>query len=171
MSGAVQFSLIAVSGSGLTLRAVRRTLAAFLSIALLAAGCGQSAAPVNSSGPASSSPAAGGPTQTSEGGGVTVVATWGGPAAGLRFDLKLDTHSVDLDVLDLSDAVLRNDRGDVLRASRWLAPPGGHHRQGPLVFEGDAGAFLDGAGWIELDLPGIGDTAERVLRWTIGPAS
>lgn len=171
LSGTAHFGLIAFSGSRPTVRPVQRTLAKLLSIALVLAACGQSGAPASSISPASSPSAAGGLTRTSEGGGVTVVATWGGPAAGLRFDLKLDTHSVDLDALDLSDAVLRNDRGGVLRAPRWLAPPGGHHRQGPLVFDGDARTFLDAAAWIELDLPGIGDTAERVLRWTIGPAS
>ncbi len=99
---------------------------------------------------------------------MTVVATWAGPSAGATFDLKLDTHSVDLDALDLATATLRNDRGDTLTARPWLAPKGGHHREGSLSFNGDSAAFLAGAKWIELVLPGIGDTPERVLRWTIG---
>lgn len=153
------------------MRSVSGPLPALAFLILLLAGCGQSAAPANSMSPASSPPPAGGVTQTTEAGRVTVVATWGGPADALRFDLKLDTHSVDLRGLDLSTAVLRNDRGSVLRTPRWLAPAGTHHREGPLVFDGDADAFLDGTTWIELVLPGIGDAAERVLRWTIGPRS
>lgn len=113
---------------------------------------------------------AGGPsgaTQTSDGGQVTVVASWGGPSSGAVFDLKLDTHSVDLDALDLSDAQLRNDRGQTLSGASWAAPKGGHHREGALTFEGDAAGFLSGASWIELVIRGVGDVAERTLRWEV----
>jgi len=96
------------------------------------------------------------------------VASWSGPAAGATFDLKLDTHSVDLDALDLANAVLRNDRGETLAAQPWDAPKGGHHREGTLTFKGDASTFLAGARWIELTLAGIGDIPERTLRWTVG---
>ena len=118
---------------------------------------------------ASSSPEpAGSTTQTSEGGEVTVVAIWPGPDAGAAFDITLDTHSVDLDALDLADAILRNDRGDTLTATPWDAPKGGHHREGALTFDGDAAPFLDGAQWIELVFTGIGDLPERTLRWDVG---
>lgn len=158
---------------------MRRLLPVFLPMALLLAACSQSAVPASSISPRPSSPApgdpaaagdaaAGGMTQTSEGGQVTVVATWAGPSAGATFDLKLDTHSVDLDALDLSTATLRNDQGDTLTARPWLVPKGGHHREGSLSFNGDSVGFFAGAKWIELVLPGIGDTPERVLRWTIG---
>jgi hypothetical protein len=145
-----------------------RLLASLLALPLLTAACsGTAGAPAPaSSGTASSSSA--GATQTSEGGGVTVVASWSGPAAGATFDVKLDTHSVDLDALDLSSAVLRNDRGETLGARPWAAPKGGHHREGALTFDGDASSFIAGAKWIELALAGIGDTPERTLRWVIG---
>ncbi|MFP5343977.1 MAG: hypothetical protein ACLGIJ_13820 [Candidatus Limnocylindria bacterium] len=107
-------------------------------------------------------------TRTSEGGRVTVVATWPGPDAGADFDITLDTHSVDLDALDLAEAILRNDRGETLKARPWAAPNGGHHREGALTFDGDAPPFLDGARWIELVLTGIGDLPERTLRWELG---
>jgi len=107
-------------------------------------------------------------TQLSEGGQVTVEATWKGLAAGATFDVKLDTHSVDLDGLDLSNAFLRNDRGDQLSARPWAAPKGGHHRDGPLSFDGDASRFLAGAKWIEMVLSDVGDIPERALRWEIG---
>ncbi|MEP7378103.1 MAG: hypothetical protein ABI725_00920 [Chloroflexota bacterium] len=106
--------------------------------------------------------------QTSEGGQVTVVAKWDGPPAGAVFDLTLDTHSVNLDGLDLADAVLRNNRQETLSAKRWSAPMGGHHRAGALSFEGDAASFFAGARWVELVLSGVGDIPKRALRWEIG---
>lgn len=150
-----------------------RSLAALLAATIaLFAGCSSSApsAPVTSrpTEPASSAPAIAGTTQTSEGGQVTVVVDWSGPAAGAVFDVALDTHSVDLDALDLSDAVLRNDRGETLSAELWAAPKGGHHREGTLTFGGDAARFLAGARWVELVLSGVGDLAERTLRWEVG---
>lgn len=99
---------------------------------------------------------------------MTAVVDWAGPGAGAVFDVTLDTHSVDLDALDLSDAVLRNDRSETLPAQPWAAPKGGHHREGALTFDGDAAPFLDGAKWIELVLSGIGDLPERTFRWEIG---
>ena len=106
-------------------------------------------------------------TQTSDGGGVTVSVTWEGPAAGAIFEVRADTHSVDLDGLDLSTASLRNDRGEALEPDRWSAPPGGHHRQGRLVFQGNAAEFFARAKWVELTLPGIGDVPIRTLRWDV----
>lgn len=127
-----------------------------------------SSSPAPASGdPGSTAPAAGGTTQTSDGGQVTVVVSWPGPAAGAVFDVKLDTHSVNLDALDLSDAMLRNDRGETLSARPWAAATGGHHREGELGFEGDAVAFFAGTSWVELVLSGIGDLAERTLRWVV----
>jgi hypothetical protein len=98
---------------------------------------------------------------------VTVEVSWGGPAAGATFDVKLDTHSIDLDGLDLSDAVLRNDRGETLSSQPWAAPKGEHHREGALTFQGDATRFFAAARWVELVLSGVGETAQRTLRWTV----
>jgi hypothetical protein len=108
-------------------------------------------------------------TRTSSGGEVTVVATWAGPASGASFKITVDTHSVDLDGLDLADARLHNDKGQTLTAQPWTAPTGGHHRSGTLTFEGDAQSVLAGASWIELVLTGIGSISERTLRWELRP--
>jgi hypothetical protein len=99
---------------------------------------------------------------------VTVVVDWAGPSAGAVFHVTLDTHAVDLDPLDLTDAVLQNDRGETLAARPWSAPKGGHHRQGTLAFQGDAGLFLADTQWIELVILGVGDLPERTLRWELG---
>ena len=124
----------------------------------------QSAGPVASGSPESADPA----TQRNEGGQVTAVATWTGPAVGVVFDITLDTHSIDLDQLDLVDATVRNDRGETLTARPWAAPAGGHHREGILTFDGNAEKFLAGAQWMELVLVGVGDVPERTLRWEVG---
>lgn len=138
-------------------------------LAVVLSGCAGSSAGVVPSGPSPMPGTAGVPSaiQRSEGGGVTVEATWGGVASGATFDLKLDTHSVDLAALDLRDAILRNDRGETLRADPWSAPKGGHHRSGALTFAGDAGTFLRAARWIELVIRDVGGVPERVLHWDI----
>ena len=145
-----------------------RTLGAFLlPVAVLMSAC--SATSPAASEPASSpGESAGTTTRTSEGGQVTVVVDWAGPDDQAVFDISLDTHSVDLDALDLSDAVLRNDRGETLAAQSWAAPKGGHHREGALAFEGNATPFFAGTAWIELVLSGVGDLPERTLRWQTG---
>ena len=99
---------------------------------------------------------------------MTVAVNWGGPASGATFDVKLDTHSVDLDALDLANSILRNDRGDMLTARPWGAPKGGHPREGNLSFDGDPAAFFGKAKWVELVLSGVGGLPERALRWELG---
>lgn len=149
-----------------------RLLTLTILVTATAAACGSSVSSAGSSGPPvpSASPtASGGPsTQRSEGGQVTVDATWAGPSAGASFDVKLDTHSVDLDALDLSNAILRNNRGETLSAVPWTAPKGGHHREGTLTFAGDVATFFAGATSIDLILAGVGDLPERTLHWKIG---
>ena len=154
-------------------------LAIFASIVVLVAGCSSSAPPVSvgpspsagasTLGPATeSSDASSQQRQTIDGGQVTVVVDWAGPASGASFDVTLDTHSVDLDALDLTKATLQNDRGEMLTAVAWDAPKGGHHREGRLVFAGgDVTSFLAGAEWVEMTLVGIGDLPERTLRWEV----
>lgn len=134
-------------------------------IAIVLAAC--SSSPATSTQSPSPVDETGRMTQTSDGGQVTVVVDWAGPAAGAVFDVTLDTHSVDLDTLDLTDASLRNDRGETLAALPWAAPKGGHHREGELTFDGDAPALFAGATWIELVITGVGDLPERVLRWEV----
>lgn len=148
---------------------VQRALSGLFAAIVVVLGACSSSTPT-ASGPASSSATGADPmTQTSDGGQVTVVVGWAGPSAGAVFDVTLDTHSVDLDALDLADATLTNDRGETLTARPWSAPKGGHHREGTLTFDGDATAFVAGAQWIELVITGVGDLPERTLRWEVGP--
>lgn len=158
---------------GLGMYRTRRILALAIGVGTIGAACSGTSFPStsasvegSSSAPAAS-PANASATQRNEGGQVTVEATWNGPSAGAVFDVKLDTHMVDLDALDLSNAVLRNDRGETMTANPWDAPKGGHHRGGTLTFSGNATAFFRGATSIELILKGVGDVPERILTWQV----
>jgi hypothetical protein len=148
-----------------------RLLSLTIILAATAAACGSSGSSVGVGAtlvPSASPTTSGGSsTQRSEGGQVTVEATWAGVSAGASFDVKLDTHSIDLDALDLSNAILRNNRGETLSAVPWTAPKGGHHREGTLTFAGDAATFFAGATSIDLVLAGVGDLPERTLHWQI----
>ena len=143
-------------------------------VVVLLAGCSSSTVPGSSvpggaAGQADSASVLS--TQTVEAGGVTVEATWEDRGTGLSFHVKLDNHQIDLDEVTLNGAVLANDRGDRLEAREWAAPPGGHHREGSLLFKGAAGPFLSGAKWVELTLPPIGSNSVPSLRWSLGGSS
>jgi hypothetical protein len=114
-------------------------------------------------------PGAGSSTQAVEGGRVTVTATWEGMAAGPVFRVALDTHSVNLDDIDLSGlAFLRADGVEVLPVS-WDAPKGDHHREGTLAFPAttpDGSPLIDtGTMTIELVIRDVAGVAERTYRW------
>lgn len=151
-----------------------RTLAIFTGlVALLVAGCSspgaQSPGPtIGPVGPSSQPDTNASFTRTSKGGQVTITVMWAGPTSAVSFDVALDTHSVDLDGLDLTNAILRNDRGETMSAGPWSAPKGGHHREGTLTFNGDSALFLERSHWIELEFSGIGDGPARTLRWDLG---
>lgn len=75
--------------------------------------------------------------RTQAGGGVTVTATYANPRRGEdpRFDVALNTHSVNLDGYDLKSlSVLRDDAGKEYKPLRVDNEGGGHHRRATLVF-------------------------------------
>jgi hypothetical protein len=137
----------------------------FAAAAFAVAACSSSTPAASGSSPATNE--VGSVTQSSDGGQVTVEVDWAGPSEGAVFHVKMDTHSIDLDPLDLADATLRNDRGETLPARPWAAPKGGHHREGSLVRRATSAFFSDTA-WIELVIAGVGDIPERTLRWEVG---
>jgi hypothetical protein len=98
---------------------------------------------------------------------VTVAATWNGPDAGPVFTVVLDTHSVDLDSIDLTRlAVLRTPTGEIA-ATEWSAPKGGHHRSGELRFPATTadGRPTLANGPVELVVRDVAGVAERSFRW------
>lgn len=112
-----------------------------------------------------------GATQTSEGGEVTVTATWAGKAAGPTFTVALNTHSVDLDAIDLTTLATLSADGIQVRPTVWNAPKGGHHREGVLSFPttADDGRPVIGSQTttIELVIRGVAGVPERTFRWRV----
>jgi hypothetical protein len=126
-----------------------------------AAGAAATASPDTNVAPASSA------TQVRDGGQVSVAVTWKGPEAGPLFQVTMDTHSVNLDTLDLARlATLKTPAGD-LAPSGWDAPKGGHHRAGTLMFAATTadGRPSIGAGPIELLIRDVAGVPERSFQW------
>lgn len=135
-------------------------LSAVLALALTA--CGTSTATTTG--------VAGGATQKSEGGSVTVATTWQGRDTGPVFRVALDTHAVDLDGYDLRQlATLRIDGVREIQPTGWDAPKGGHHREGTLAFPmtlPDGGAVIGpSTRLIELVIRDVAGLPERAFRW------
>ncbi|MCC7368766.1 MAG: hypothetical protein IT306_10110 [Chloroflexi bacterium] len=110
--------------------------------------------------------------QTNVGGGVTVKVSRLESAEGLAFKIVLDTHSVNLDRIDLGQlAVLRTEQGEEIAPLAWEAPAGGHHREGTLMFPTTTAdglpLFEAGAGTVELVIRDVAGVAERAFRWVI----
>jgi hypothetical protein len=153
-------------------RAVRPILLSGLLPVLLAACAGSavSASPVatvNSSAP-STDAAAGAPvTQTIDRASVVVAVTWTGPSAGAVFDVKMDNHMMDLASVDMSAAILTNSRGERSSDPTWGGGASGHHREGSLSFAGLPADFLSSGGWIQVELPAVGDGTPRDYRWDV----
>ncbi len=80
-----------------------------------------------------------------------------------RFSVVFDTHSVDLNQDLMRIAVLTDDRGKEYTPSAWEgAGPGGHHREGVLVFKA-----VTPASYIELKIKDIGGVPERSFKWNL----
>ena len=98
--------------------------------------------------------------------GVTVTIT---PAdlrsmEALKFKVVLDTHSQELSDDLFKTALLVDSAGTRYLPVAWEgAAPGGHHREGVLVFPSIKAASTD----IELRLQRTGEAAPRVFRWQL----
>ena len=106
-------------------------------------------------------------TQVQDGGQVSVAVTWNGPDSGPVFQVAMDTHSVDLDTLDLARlATLKTPAGE-LSPTGWDAPRGGHHRAGTLTFAATTaeGRPTIGAGPVELLIRDVAGVPERSFQW------
>ena len=105
-------------------------------------------------------------TRTHAGGGVTAKATYLNPGGteDTRFEISLDTHSVDLDSYDLKAlSSLRDDTGKVFRPTKVENKGSGHHRQFVLVFPKPA----PGNKRLELVIKDIAGVKERSFVWDL----
>jgi len=133
----------------------KRVIGALSLLALLVTGV--AAIPAQAQGSAALAP------QVNRDGGVTVKVTplpiepgsW-------RFEVVLDTHSVDLIQNIVETAVLIDDEGMEHKPSAWEGdPPGGHHRKGVLKFEGIPKAIV-----IRLEIRQVG-IPKRRFTWPL----
>src|SRR3989344_6060658 len=80
-----------------------------------------------------------------------------------KFDVVMDTHSVELDQGMTRVAILTGDSGKEYSPARWEgAPAGGHHREGVLVFS----PITPTPKSVELKITGIADTV-RTFNWQL----
>ncbi len=105
--------------------------------------------------------------QRSDAAGVTIEVTWAGPSAGAVFAIQMDNHMIDLGSVDLSKAVVTNDRGERLAGPSAQGGGDGHHRADTLTFATATAGFFAGAAWIQLELPAVGDTTPRDFKWNL----
>jgi|SRR5687768_15699356 hypothetical protein len=107
-----------------------------------------------------------GATQTVGGGGVMAKVTFLNPkgADDARFQVVLDTHSVNLDTYDLkSIAVLRDDTGKIYVPTAIENKGGGHHREAVVTFA----KLAPGAKRIELIIRDVAGVKERTFLWNL----
>ena len=82
----------------------------------------------------------------------------------LAFEIRMNTHQVDLD-FDLTEiSVVRIDRETTLEPIAWEgSSPGGHHRNGRLFFP----VIPSAAEQIDLIIADVADVPERIFSWKV----
>ncbi|MCK9211780.1 MAG: hypothetical protein WC798_03490 [Candidatus Paceibacterota bacterium] len=105
-------------------------------------------------------------TKTDEQASVTVVVTpldLSAESNEWKFDVVMDTHSVELDKDMTKISVLVDDQGKEYKPIRWEgAEPGGHHREGVLIF----GQIVPNSQSIKLKISDVGDVV-RSFIWQL----
>lgn len=88
------------------------------------------------------------------------------PAGELAFEVRINTHSVDLDGYSLDKlSTLTDNSGNVLTPLGWHAPGGGgHHRFGILKFKSTG---IKNAKSITLTIKDIAGVKERSFTWEL----
>mgnify|MGYP000663427254 CR=1 FL=1 len=124
--------------------------------------------------PAAQSPDSWSAPRTNSGGGVSVEARWRRVSDALEFEIRMNTHSVNLDVYDLAETSVIRIPGSTdkvmqeIKAISWEAPPGGHHVTGLLKFPGvdpSGNPIVGGNGRLVLVIRGLAGIEERVMQW------
>ena len=113
------------------------------------------------------------PELTDDQGKVSVIAqplNVGSGEEWLKFDLSMNTHSIDLSMDLATLATLTMNNGLYVQAILWDAPRGGHHITGMLVFPAslDGKSVLEGATRMTLVIEDI-DVPVRMFTWDLSP--
>jgi hypothetical protein len=96
---------------------------------------------------------------------ITVEATPLGfnPDEELKIDIKMDTHSVDLNYDMAAISILEDSEGNTYNALQWNgSPSGGHHRSGTLIFPPVEGSTT----YLKLTIPDI-NGVDRTFTWDL----
>ena len=80
-----------------------------------------------------------------------------------KFDIVMDTHSVELDQDMTESAILIDDQDKEYKPISWEGSSGGHHREGVLVFD----PIEPTPKYIELKIKNVGGVTERLFKWNI----
>ena len=81
-----------------------------------------------------------------------------------KFQVILNTHSVELNYDLVKLAILTDSSGKEYKPSSWEGdPPGGHHREGVLIFEAPNSKPLS----IILQINNIGSIDKRAFSWDV----
>jgi hypothetical protein len=97
---------------------------------------------------------------------VTVKVTYLNPKGsdGVRFQVALDTHSVNLDSYNLKTiSVLRDDAGNIYSPTAVENKGSGHHRETTVSFAKVAA----GAKRVELVIMDVAGMKDRIFRWDL----
>lgn len=79
-----------------------------------------------------------------------------------KFAIVFDTHSVDLNQDIMQIVELTDNQGTIYKPIAWEgAEPGGHHREGVLLFD----AIHPAPVYVELKIKKVGGIAERSFKW------
>ncbi len=80
------------------------------------------------------------------------------------FEVRMNTHSVDLSYDMAKACVLQDDSGKKYQAVKWEgSPPGGHHRTGKLEFPRLEGTPKS----VKLIIKDVSEVPERSFEWKI----
>jgi hypothetical protein len=81
-----------------------------------------------------------------------------------EFDVVLDTHSVELDYDMVQVSTLLDNNRASYKPIEWQGdPPGGHHRQGKLIFK----SIRPTPSSIKIEMSDIGTQSGEVFRWKL----
>src|SRR3989344_8165684 len=95
-------------------------------------------------------------TKTDEHASVTVVVTpidLSSQSTKWKFNVAMDTHSIELNEDMMESAVLMDEQGREYKPVNWDGPTGGHHLEGVLTFK----RVMPSPQSIELKITGVGD--------------
>lgn len=107
-------------------------------------------------------------TKTDDQPPVTVKVTpveLGKDAQTWKFDIAFDTHSGSLDQDPIKVISLSDDKGNSYQPIIWEGSgPGGHHREGALIFN----SIQPAPKYVELKIKDVSGIDERTFRWNLG---